>query len=1038
MSQRMFVNLLLCTFALLIPSGRDRAVARPSSSFSSTTTVAVDTTQPGPPVSPDLWGTNLTQEANAAETVAQPRFITSTRQIGVTLIRWPGGNNADAYDWKRDEEIRPGFRRRRADGVSLAHILQFTRETGTALNVTVNFGTMNARDAADLVEFLNGPADSPWGARRAALGFPQPLGVRYFEIGNEIGQPHMWYYAWTAENPHTYFFGGEEERRGFYDNAGSQAYDPIGAKGDLFKVRGGTNQTYTLRFPPVRDVRLLWAATQEDAHSRVFEEWHQVDDLSAQPPDARVFTLDAGRGVLRFGNGTHGAVPPAASYFLAEYTTYDHDGFLDFARAMRAAPSNVPIQIGAAMLPFEDGRPITDTQGMREIFSQMDFYVRHQYNAGRVRMDSVEDTHLSPLRQIAATRVDHLATVYDRIRAYGTDIGLPRMPGIGVSEWNIFLDRRYWQLNRTQMGAVIAAEWFARLLNAGDIAPVLFADQFALGGGNLALIRSQTNSSLAPMAYVFQGFSEWAGSHRLPVSVHGPSTLAYDRVISDVVAAAALAPDGRTLHLALVNNAINQPITTTLAISGFTPAAASMWQLRAENPLANNDADPATVVPREQTLPASSLSTVLPPHSVTFLTFRPAATRHYLPLVGHQMPPLFAASSRFGITITGDTFYSFDCERAHRTLAGTTWLVVPWQAVEPEHGKWTFEALDTLVQEVHRCGFDLGLKLVTGHDHWGVQPGGNGRGSMPPRHLEMYREWVSTLVSRYRGQVRAYAIENEVNAPAYWAGTLADYQLLWPVGYAAIKAAAPEATVVDFGMTSTSYAVAVARWRYDHGDLNGAITWLNHYLARRGAPHVQTEEELRTWLDDPRARSDYDIMMWHFQMHPRPDAYQLHFYEAWDLLPPLLEWIRARMDDPERPIEVWEIGYYWGDDASYDRDAQAREVAKLLLTALGEGANRVYYLPYRSLRAAHGKLETVRGLVDGDDSPRPALAAYRTAVEQVGNFTTAARLSAGPEVWAYRFDDKVARWTQEGDVTYERSPRGLIRRTRPAGAVQDR
>ena len=41
------------------------------------------------------------------------------------------------------------------------------------------------QDALDLVEFANGPADSPWGARRAAMGHPAPFGLRMIGIGNE-------------------------------------------------------------------------------------------------------------------------------------------------------------------------------------------------------------------------------------------------------------------------------------------------------------------------------------------------------------------------------------------------------------------------------------------------------------------------------------------------------------------------------------------------------------------------------------------------------------------------------------------------------------------------------------------------------------------------------------------------------------------------------------------------------------------------------------------------------------------------------------
>src|SRR6185295_755006 len=36
------------------------------------------------------------------------------------------------------------------------------------------------------VEYVNGPPTSTWGARRAALGHPEPYGVRLWELGNEI------------------------------------------------------------------------------------------------------------------------------------------------------------------------------------------------------------------------------------------------------------------------------------------------------------------------------------------------------------------------------------------------------------------------------------------------------------------------------------------------------------------------------------------------------------------------------------------------------------------------------------------------------------------------------------------------------------------------------------------------------------------------------------------------------------------------------------------------------------------------------------
>lgn len=41
------------------------------------------------------------------------------------------------------------------------------------------------QDVLDLIEYANGPADSEWGARRAAAGHPAPFGLQFLGVGNE-------------------------------------------------------------------------------------------------------------------------------------------------------------------------------------------------------------------------------------------------------------------------------------------------------------------------------------------------------------------------------------------------------------------------------------------------------------------------------------------------------------------------------------------------------------------------------------------------------------------------------------------------------------------------------------------------------------------------------------------------------------------------------------------------------------------------------------------------------------------------------------
>ncbi len=49
------------------------------------------------------------------------------------------------------------------------------------------------QDTLDLVEFANGPADSTWGAVRAAMGHPRPFGLTHLAVGNEENLPDAYF-----------------------------------------------------------------------------------------------------------------------------------------------------------------------------------------------------------------------------------------------------------------------------------------------------------------------------------------------------------------------------------------------------------------------------------------------------------------------------------------------------------------------------------------------------------------------------------------------------------------------------------------------------------------------------------------------------------------------------------------------------------------------------------------------------------------------------------------------------------------------------
>src|SRR5262249_42241877 len=81
--------------------------------------------------------------------------------------------------WKN--ELEPG-------DVGTDEFVAFCRRVGAAPSITVNVEGRGAtvEEAAAWVEYCNGPASSKYGAMRAADGHPEPYGVQFRELGNEI------------------------------------------------------------------------------------------------------------------------------------------------------------------------------------------------------------------------------------------------------------------------------------------------------------------------------------------------------------------------------------------------------------------------------------------------------------------------------------------------------------------------------------------------------------------------------------------------------------------------------------------------------------------------------------------------------------------------------------------------------------------------------------------------------------------------------------------------------------------------------------
>jgi alpha-N-arabinofuranosidase len=115
------------------------------------------------------------------------------RALKPPIVRYPGGNFASQYHWRDGvgERDRRPVRFDRAwsvyepNDVGTDEFIEWCRLVGAEPYLCVNTGDGTAEEAAAWVEYCNGPADSHYGAIRAANGHAEPYDVIYWGIGNE-------------------------------------------------------------------------------------------------------------------------------------------------------------------------------------------------------------------------------------------------------------------------------------------------------------------------------------------------------------------------------------------------------------------------------------------------------------------------------------------------------------------------------------------------------------------------------------------------------------------------------------------------------------------------------------------------------------------------------------------------------------------------------------------------------------------------------------------------------------------------------------
>ncbi|MGW0506140.1 arabinosylfuranosidase ArfA [Micromonospora sp. NPDC003241] len=120
-----------------------------------------------------------------------------TRELGVTTVRYPGGNFVSGYRWEDGVGPRDQRPRRRdlawhsieTNEVGIDEFARWAAKADVEIMYALNLGTRGVQESLDVHEYLNHPAGTHLSDLRRANGAEEPHGIRMFCLGNELDGP---------------------------------------------------------------------------------------------------------------------------------------------------------------------------------------------------------------------------------------------------------------------------------------------------------------------------------------------------------------------------------------------------------------------------------------------------------------------------------------------------------------------------------------------------------------------------------------------------------------------------------------------------------------------------------------------------------------------------------------------------------------------------------------------------------------------------------------------------------------------------------
>jgi len=190
--------------------GRSGFPAQTTSSNAAITKVYVDTRRQIGALDKNLFGSFLEHLGRAIyEGVYDPGsnlsdssgfrkdVLAEVRELGVPIIRYPGGNFVSGYNWldgvgpkqDRPRVLDKAWNSLNSNQFGMNEFMAWCKAAGTLPLMGLNLGTGTPEEAAALVEYCNLDQGTRWSDLRRKHGVTDPYKVKHWCLGNEMDGP---------------------------------------------------------------------------------------------------------------------------------------------------------------------------------------------------------------------------------------------------------------------------------------------------------------------------------------------------------------------------------------------------------------------------------------------------------------------------------------------------------------------------------------------------------------------------------------------------------------------------------------------------------------------------------------------------------------------------------------------------------------------------------------------------------------------------------------------------------------------------------